>query len=161
MVTGGRAGRSARVRNALVAGTSGFVVLSSAVYVAAPTKLALAVETSSDHAFNPRGASEVLYGRATDLRGGGVFGVRIDVTASHDDGNRPRVVLVSGPDGTFRQQVHLNPGVYTLSVSDAIGRHHDLERVEKNIRLQRGQTYRIDVEIRRHGVFAFLPVSSY
>jgi hypothetical protein len=137
------------------------IVALGAAYVLVPTGTALAVQVSADRTTPVSPGREVLYGNATDVGGKPIAGVEIAVEADHGR-RRDRVAeLHSGLDGTFRREVTLPAGEYTLTVEEPSHGRGRSEGAHVRVYISPGHAYRVSVKERRHGGFAFIPVSSY
>jgi len=148
------------VRGVFTALASALVVALSIGYLVTPSATGYALSVKEDNSLHVARGSEVLYGKATTMQGRPEVGLRIAVSGKV--GHRAYcVTLVSGRDGTYRRQVQLPAGVYTVTVVEPWSWHHRPHSVSERIRLRPGHAYRIDVHQTRRGLFTFLPVSSY
>ncbi len=157
------------------------VLLSAALYLVDPTRLALAVDVSTQR-FHPTSGAEVLFGRATNVNHSAVSGVRLTLLSPFRPNSRlmtslvdephgrlrtyrllhePVVSLISGTDGTYRTTLNLVAGQYTLIVQAHLPGQRTSTTTSTAIQLLPGHTYRVDVSLRRSGLFFFLPVYSY
>jgi hypothetical protein len=130
-------------------------VTMAAVYLATPTRTALAVEVSVDSSVSVPLNKVVIYGRARDYRGRPVARVRIAVSKAR----RVTLVALSRADGTFRKSSSLASGAYILVASrKSKGKTRS---ARASIKIRHGRAYRVTVRLVRSGGLTIVPVRAY
>jgi len=131
---------------------SGLVILGAVTYLVAPSRVAWAFAVEREQ--NAPHGTEVLYGKTSDEEGHAHKGVRILLFGT-DDHSDPLAILVSDASGAYRQSIHLPRGGYVLSVAGGG------VRTTRELDLDPGNAYRISAQMKRIGVFFFLPIFFY
>lgn len=140
-----------------VTGITSVVVLAAAgMYLATPTRLALAIDVQA--AGRVAASQVVIYGGAKDVQGRPLRGIL--VTVNHGIRKLVRdLSTTSKSDGTFRAVSHLRNGRYIVVVSQTI--RHKRVASRSTVQLQRAHAYRVTIKQTRGGGLSVVPVRGY
>lgn len=146
------------LRNAGIAALSFTLVLGAVAYLVTPQATAFAISVSPSGAFHGRDGVAVVYGKARDLQGDGIAGLRLVVTSVRHP-VKTLAELGTASDGTFRGEIPVRVGLYKISIRESA--HRRLESTAQVMALGPGRTFRVSIVAKRHGGFWFIPVGGY
>jgi hypothetical protein len=170
-------GLRGRMRAALAAGLSAFVLLAGVFYVFAPADASVrlsvtevagaqpfdqdiapeyslaSAELAKKHRFK-----ETIYG-SVETKGVPVSKVVLRIVGSERRTRGQAATVRIKHDGTYRSTVRLRPGKYRFTLSLRAGKKD--KSVSKQVRLKDKRAYDVSVKVREGGVVSFLPVTSY
>lgn len=151
-----------RMRNVVVAAVSAVVVLAFALFVASPTKTALAA-TVQGVSKAPQG-QEVVYGKVLDAKGKGVDHARVTILTKVKKGGKttwkPARTVYTTKAGSYRTAFTSKTAV-TLGVQFSVGTRKVVSSSVVSISARPSHAYSVGAKLLTTNRFAFFPVASY